>query len=194
MKGSIEEKRQELKALEASAQREHVEHALALAKGVFPETSFVQQVTKVSIVSHEQYEWIMSNRLQGGSHDQGTLFSISSEINDWTLFVEFKQGELNYPRWQPLYFTLGKTSSIVVPLPITIAETDFHTMPVQLLAPRAKTEKKESYIIRVSEFWAHLEAFIVIYRKQMETCPMESERPIHDERFMHHFANIRRGF
>jgi len=196
MKGSLEDKRKELAAMEEALQQEHVDAALAHAKSAFagkPDCLFSSPnaITHVSIVSSDSYDWVMDNRLQGGGHDKAKLFEITAKYADWKLYLNFSQGGRSRPEEQQLWFQNRATASDAGKPQACITSIDalhLGTMPEQLVSAQGPEETRESYAIRVGEFWAHLETFLLIYMQAMAACPMAREQPMGTAAFMRHFC------
>lgn len=182
-KGLLEEKQRELIALAQSMQKECEQTALTVGKLMCPQSKFTNQITSVSMISADSMTWILWNNLQGGNHDQGELFSISSKT--WKIWATFNQRMLNYPTYIPLWFKLGDESKQIIPRPLEIVFHETSNLPVELLEME---DSRESYLIRVTGFWAQLEMFLCMYMKHMQNCP---EKLVNADLFFEIFCNAK---
>ena len=197
MKGSLEDKRKELAAMEEALQQEHADVALARAKAAFagkPDCVFSSpsEITHVSIVSSDTYDFVANNRLQGGGHDKAKLFEITATYADWKLYLNFSQGGCRHPEEQLMWFQRHASSASDPSKPAVCYTPDevlhLAEFPAELVSPCGPEESQNAYAIRVAEFWAHLEAFLLIYMHAMAQCPMAREQPVGPAAFMRHFC------
>jgi hypothetical protein len=131
-------------------------------------------------------DFVLNNRLQGGNHDQGELFSLSSDT--WKIWATYNQGMLNYRRMMALQFKLGKEKETTIARPFEVAYYEEVILPVQLVEP---AESRDSYLVKVSDFWAQLEIFLAIYMKYMKDCPDSDAKLVSLNTFAGFFSNLR---
>jgi hypothetical protein len=183
MKGLLDEKQQELNNLKKQLQSEHHQNALNMAKSLCP---LFKSVTDVSLVTFHSMDFVLGNRLQGGNHDQGELFSLSSD--SWKIWATYNREMRNYKRVMPLRFKLEKEKAITIARPFEVAYYEEAILPVQLVEP---VESRDSYLVKVSDFWAQLEVFLAIYMKYMKDCPDSDAKLVSLDNFAGFFSNLR---
>jgi hypothetical protein len=84
----------------------------------------------------------------------------------------------------PLCFKLGNEKESTIARPFEIAYFQEAVLPVQLVEPE---ESRDSYLVKVCEFWSQLELFLAIYMKY------NPEGLVSTETFMGFFSNLRYG-
>lgn len=168
----IQAKQRELDSLKTTLQREYDMTVIAEAKTHFPAHSFVQSITSVQI-----------DKTKCSFHNVSFLI-----IGD-TWQLKTQEGNKLF------YSSLRKRESKLIPIANpskTLLEHIRDTqLSVNVIRKLQEDESPSDYMIRAFEFWAHLEAFLIIYVDNMSKCPDQDKRPVKLEDFILQFGLLK---
>ena len=184
----LKQKQEELKRLEKETVASHnalsLEIALKAVSENVPKQAvdyfFAERVESVELATADHVNWILGNRLQGGSHDKGTMATITLKDGvkiRWT-FNQRRKGSL-------LLLVPGKKPNTLEPAfgrAYDYSDAEFiKKLNMNALIPllgAEMAEKTEPFALAFSGLWfGALEAFLAAYVKSMQQCPVSSGKP-----------------
>uniref|UniRef100_A0A6C0BN17 Uncharacterized protein n=1 Tax=viral metagenome TaxID=1070528 RepID=A0A6C0BN17_9ZZZZ len=185
----LEQKRQELRAFEEQAQRQHEAMCLEFVKRAFEGKDAMFSERLESITIHPVDAFLNSN-LHGGPTEK-EFFNVKlkgdvkisgactrgSYVGRMDLLVESPEFK----------FDLEGTTAYPV-------DSDIDNWSEVIFAPffglDPNTNTYDQAVMAVGNFWGHLQAALTIYMARMRRCPDENRRPPHQDTFTRLFAQL----
>jgi hypothetical protein len=185
----LKQKREELKRLEKETIASHKALSLKLAHEAvaqdIPKQAvdffFKERVETVEFATADHVEWVLGNRLQGGSYDQGVMATITLKggVEVQWKFNQQRKGTLKV--LGPGKKSICLDSSFGHSIDLSDDEFD-KELNMKMLIPllgAEMAEKTQPFTLEFSGLWfGTLEVFLAAYAKSMRQCPVKSEKPV----------------
>lgn len=134
------------------------------------QSSFVHKISAVCVITRKEYLLAMGSSGDGSRSGCVRLFVIDGDDGKWRLWTHITRSMVLYPYQSTLWFESCTQQGRLfqVALPIDVAREDCDALPSALVPLPSAGESREEYVVRVGEFWGHLEAFLAMYIYRMK--------------------------